>query len=156
MIPAAVITALRGQWLYFWGGWLTGGILWFIGTVARGPDAPPRDPRWVLVALGVVTAMFALGLLGARPSPLLGLDGRALQSSVGNKVPYLPEPDPCERQADGSWMCTRWDAGFSGTVGYEVRADRLGCWEAERATFSGEGSPKELSGCVSLVDFVFG
>ncbi|HWT90549.1 MAG TPA: hypothetical protein VN179_05485, partial [Solirubrobacterales bacterium] len=79
----------------------------------------------------------------------------ALQSAVGNDIPYLDDPDPCERQADGSWRCTRWDEGFSGTIAYRVEVDWKGCWHATRAQPSAEGARKRLSGCLALSDFVF-
>lgn len=157
VVPAAVITAIRGRWLYFWCGWLTFGILWFIGALAPDPDDPPQKRRAAAIALVAMTvAAVVLGLFGARPSPVLGLDGQALQSSVGNTTLLGLGDDSCDREGDGSWTCSRFDVGFSSTVGYRVRANGMGCWRAERSTPGGEGSPKRLSGCVTLFDFVFG
>lgn len=152
VVPAAVITVVRGRLLLFFCGWLTLGILWFVGALAPEPDGTPRDPRWLLAPLGVVGAMLALGILGARPVPVLSLDGEALQASVGGGTLGDGSCDPAPH---GSWLCDRWDNGGSGAVRYRVRADWKGCWHAVRVSPSGEGSPKRLSGCVSLVDYVF-
>jgi hypothetical protein len=158
VIPAAVVTAVRGHWLLFWGGWLTVGILWFVGALTPypdgRPDGAPYDPRWLLAPIAVVATMMVLGVFGARPAPLLGLGGKALQRSVGNGN-LLGGKDACERATAGAWRCQRWDDGFSGTVSYRVKADWKGCWHATRVGPAGEGSPKQLSGCVSLVDYVF-
>jgi hypothetical protein len=159
-VPAAIVCAIRGRWLYFWCGWVTLGIVWFIGALAREPENPSRDRRAVAaVAAGFIAAVLVLGLFGARPSPLLGLDGSVLQSSVGNGY-FYGTADSCAplrrgRVPDGGWLCGRYDAGFSGTVNYEVHSNGLGCWHAVRVGPPGEGSPERLSGCVNLYDFVF-
>jgi hypothetical protein len=141
--------------MYFWFGWLTLGILWYIGALARKPGQPAHPPKAVVAVLaGAAVAFLVLGLFGARPAPVLGLDGQALQRSVGS--PGLPGEtgSGCERQPDGTWRCLRHDEGFSGTVLYAVRVNGRGCWQADRVGSPGEGSPKRLRGCVTLVDFV--
>lgn len=156
-MPAAVITALRGRWLYFWCGFLTAGVVWFVGAFARGPGDPPRTRRWMAIALlAPLASILVLGLFGARPAPVLGLTGRALQSSVGNDIPILESSHPCQPEPGGAWSCSRWDAGRSGTVPYRVTADGLGCWRAVRDGYSGEGSPKALHGCVTLGNYLLG
>jgi hypothetical protein len=154
VIPAAVITALKGRWLLFWCGWLTLGILWFIGALAPDEGGPPRDPRWLLAPLLVVVTMLVLGFFGARPAPVLGLDGGVLQASVGNTDLLGIGDDTCNPVPGGRWTCVRYDDGFSGTVAYRVDADWKGCWHAIRVGSPGEGSPRRLSGCVTLVDYV--
>jgi hypothetical protein len=152
VVPAGVACCVRGQWMYFWFGWLTLGLLWYIGALARKPGQPPYEPRVVAIALAAAAAAFlALGLFGARPSPVLGLDGRALQGSVGGHLLGL---DACRPKPDGGWGCSHYDDGLSGTVSYEVHANGLGCWHAVRVGGVGEGSRKHLSGCVTLYDFV--
>jgi hypothetical protein len=156
VIPAAVVTCMRGQWLYFWCGWLTLGIVWYIGALARKPDQPAYQARRVVIALAVTVAVFlALGLFAARPATVLGVDGRSLQSSVGNDF-LFDLPDGCGRDGD-VWSCSRWESQFSGTVSYRVAVDDFGCWKAVRTGYGGEGSsPKTISGCVTLYDFIFG
>jgi hypothetical protein len=153
VIPALAVTVIRGRWLYFWCGWLTLGILWFVGAFAGGRDDPPPNPRTVAAILAAaVSAVLVFGLFGARPSPVLGLNGGALQGSVGGA---LLDSHGCRPQPGGAWMCSRYDEGGSGTVSYVVRANGLGCWHATRVGGPGEGSSQRLSGCVTLYDYAF-
>ena len=155
MIPAGVACCVRQQWLYFWFGWLTLGALWYIGALGRKPGQPAYEPRQVAIVLATSAAAFlALGLFGARPSAVLGVDGRSLQNSVGDSL-IFDDPSGCEREGD-LWRCWKSDIGYSGTVSYRVKVNRMGCWQAVRDGAAGEGSPKRLSGCVTLYDFVIG
>jgi hypothetical protein len=150
VVPAGVITAVRGQWLLFWCGWLTLGILWFIGALAPDPGAESRDPRWVLAGPAIVAAIVVLGVFGARPTPVLGLDGEALQASVASTTLN----DACEPVAADAWTCQRWDSELSGAISYRVEANWKGCWHAVRESPDNR-SPKRLSGCVTFVDYLF-
>lgn len=154
VIPAGVITAIRGQWLLFWCGWLTLGILWFVGALAPDPDGGSRDPRWMLAPMAIVAVMVVLGIFGARPAPVLGLNGGALQDSVGNSLLGVGE-DSCDPEPDGAWECWRWDGGYSSVVSYTVEADWKGCWHAVLRGRPTEDSPKRLAGCATLVNYVF-
>jgi hypothetical protein len=154
VVPAGVVTCIRGQWLYFWFGWLALGALWYIGALARKPDQDSYEPRQVGVVLMASAAAFlALALFGARPSPVLGLNGGALQGSIGGNL--IGPSNACQPHPDGGWGCSRYDDGFSGTVSYEVHSNGLGCWQAVRVGGAGEGSRTRLSGCATLYDFVF-
>lgn len=154
VIPALVVTVIRGRWLFFWCGWLTLGILWFVGALVRDPDDSPPKPSVVAgVLAAVAAAVLVLGLFGARPSPVLGLDGDVLQGSIGGNL--IGPTNGCRPQPDGGWLCSRYDDGYSGTVSYEVHANGLGCWHATRVGGAGEGSRERLSGCVTLYDYVF-
>lgn len=86
---------------------------------------------------------------------MLGVDGKVLQSSVGNSSMF--GPDSCTHASGGDWICSRWDNQFSGTVPYRVHVNGLGCWSATRTSrYAGEGgSAKHFSGCVRLLDFLF-
>jgi len=140
--------------MYFWFGWLTLGLLWYIGAFVRKPGQRPYSPSQVAIVLAAAAAaFFALGLFGARPSPVLGLDGGVLQGSVGGNL--IGPSNACQPQPNGGWRCSHYDEGMSGTVSYEVYANGLGCWHAVRVGGAGEGSRKRLSGCVTLYDFVF-
>lgn len=157
LFPAAVATVLRGRLLIFFCGWLTAGILWFIGALVPDSDASERERR----LSGIATAMMAvalvfLGLFGARPAPVLGLDGQVLQSSVDEPALFLDAPESCDREADEAWLCSRYDASLSGTIEYRVRTDGLGCWHGEPVTPAGEVVSRRISGCVTLLDFVIG
>jgi hypothetical protein len=153
VIPAAVITAIREQWLLFWGGFLTLGLLWFVGALVPSSEEP-RDPRWMLAPAAIVAAMVVLGIFGARPAPVLGLNGGALQDSVGNSLLGVGD-DSCDPEPDGTWECSRFDVGYSSTVSYTVRTDWKGCWHAVLRGRPSEDSPKRLSGCATLVNYVF-
>lgn len=154
VVPAAVATCIREQWLYFWFGWLTLGILWYIGALGRKHGQPAYEPRKVAITLASTAAAFvALGLFGARPATVLGVDGGSLQNSVGNSL-IFDSPSGCEREGP-IWSCSKWDSGSSGAVPYRVKVNDLGCWQAVRVGYGGEGgSPKRLSGCVTLYDFL--
>jgi len=153
VIPAAVITAVHGHWLLFWCGWLTLGILWFIGALAPDPDAESRDPRWVLAGPVIVGAIVVLGVFGARPAPVMGLDGEALQASVGGSLLGLV-PDSCVQGPGDAWRCFHYDAASSGNVTYEVTANWKGCWHAVLKGQPTENNPKRRSGCVTLVNYL--
>ncbi len=154
VIPAAVVTAIRGRWLLFFCGWLTLGVLWFVGALAPEPQGPPRDPRWMLAPAAIVIVILVLGIFGARPAPVLGLDGETLQGSVGNSLLGVGD-DSCEPAPGGAWKCSRFDVGYSSVVGYTVKTDWKGCWHAVLQGQPTEDSPKRLSGCVTLVNYVF-
>jgi hypothetical protein len=153
VVPAGAITAIRGRWLLFFCGWLALGILWFPGALAPDPEGPPRDPRWILVPVAIAAVMVMLGIFGARPSPVLGLNGGALQHSVGSSL--ITGDDSCEPASDGTWGCSHYDVGSSSTVSYRVTADWKGCWHAVLRGRPTEDNPKRRSGCVSLVNYVF-
>ncbi len=154
LVPAAVVCALRGRWLYFWVGWITLGLLWFIGAFAQDPERSPERSRVVGVALAAVAVVLVLGLLGARPTPILGIDGAALQSSLGTTG--IPGGNSCERKGGGNWTCSRHDDEFSSTVPYRVHVNGLGCWHAKLLVRPDpETGPKTLSGCAGLFDYVF-
>jgi hypothetical protein len=106
----------------------------------------------VLLSLGGVVALVVmLGLFAARPAPVLGVSGAVLQRSVGGIILQ----GTCERQGDRIWSCERYDDGGSSTVDYRVSVRRSGCWTATRVGSRGEGSRKHLSGCMTIIDFLF-
>jgi hypothetical protein len=154
-VPAAVVTVLRRRWLLFFCGWLTGGILWFIGALVPDPDASERDRRLAGIATATTAvALVVLGLFGARPAPLLGMNGSILQSSVGG-VDILSFAEGDCRRRGGDWICGVYDGQLSGSVDYRVQVEWSGCWSATRIGSPGGSSPKRLSGCAGLVHFVF-
>lgn len=174
LLPAAVVTLLKGRLSLFFTGFLTFGLTWLIGALmladqesdwarwfygeeklARASD-PVRYPRpartTVLIISGVVALLLAVGLLASRPAPVIGVHGKALQYSVGggNLGSSMP---PCRPAGDGVWSCQRYDDGFSGTVSYEVKVDGLGCWRGVRVGATpGEGAEKRPSGCITVWD----
>ena len=154
VVPAGVVTCIRGQWLYFWFGWLTLGTLWYIGALGRKPGQPSYRAGQVATALVATSAAFlVLGVFGARPATVLGVDGGSLQNSVGSSL-IFDSPHGCEREGR-FWSCSKWDSGSSGAIPYRVKVNDSGCWQAVRIGYGGEGSQKRLSGCVTLYDFLF-
>jgi hypothetical protein len=155
VIPAGVACCFRRQWLYFWFGWLTLGILWYIGAFVRTPGQPAYEVRTVVIVLAATAVTFlVLGFFGARPSAVLGVDGGSLQNSVGNDL-IFESASGCEREGRG-WSCMKWDSGYSGAVPYRVKVNRMGCWQAVRAGYGGGDSPKRMSGCITLYDVLLG
>lgn len=110
----------------------------------------------MVLAISTVVLLFtALGFFMMRPAPVLGIDGAALQSSVGNGGSLFDSP-PCRRVDGGAWRCERWDRQFSGQISYRVEVDGEGCWDATRVGPAGEDSDKRLSGCLWIFDYLFG
>jgi hypothetical protein len=177
LVPTAVVTVLKGRWPLFLAGWLTLGITWLIGAAslalpdswwarrvydekqlarAKDPLRHPRPRRAIaLWSAGTVAAIVLVGLFAARPSPILGVEADALQDSVGGWSPGL-STRPCQPRGNRTWNCERYDDQSSDSVGYRVKVDGLGCWTATRIGPPGEGSDKRLSGCITIVDHVFG
>jgi hypothetical protein len=170
--PAAVVTVLKERWLLFMAGWLTFGVTWFLGAIpladprsgwarhlydeeklarADDPAHHPRPTRTTVLWLGGSAALIlVVGLLAARPAPIVGVDGKALQYSVEGASPF--DNRPCPHEEDGTWTCSRHDSGYSSTVAYRVKVGGLGCWQAVRTGPAGEGSPRRLSGCITVWD----
>jgi len=153
LLPAAIVTLIRNRWLLFVGGFPTLGVLWFVGALAQDPDGPPNLRQVVPVIAATAVAVLVLGLFGARPTPVLGIDGDALQSSVGGLDILSFEPKSCDRE-DGEWICFLYESASSGSISYRVQVGGLGCWKATRIGPSHE-NPKRLSGCASLVNYLF-
>lgn len=171
LVPAAVVTVLKGHWLFFWCGWLTLGATWMIGAVAlasprsrwarsfydldkmviaEDPALPRRSRGRPFAWIGaVLAAIVVLGLFGARPAPVLGVGGRALQSSVGGR-----EFEPCRQLEDRIWSCEHYDDMLSGGFAYRVSVNRGGCWTATRQEGQGSPSARELRGCLTLIDYL--
>jgi hypothetical protein len=147
LLPAAVICLHKGLFAMFFAGWLTLGLVWLIGA-ASGESRRTLG----IVALVALVAALILGAFGARPAPVLGLNGEALGSSFGSGS-FVGGPRSCRHHADGSWMCTRRDNQYSGTLRYRVEVNGLGCWHTVRIGPPGEGSPAPLSGCVHLGNY---
>ena len=172
LVPAAVVTVLKGRWAVFFAGWLTLGITWFVGALSLAdPDSgwarrfygegrlaratdPVRHPLSARTAAlwvaGTACLFLATGLIASRPAPIIGVDGSALQYSVGSSF-LDSSPQPCQRHAQ-SWTCDVYDSEDSGDVPYRVKMHRLGCWTATRIGSFGEPSEKRLSGCVTIWD----
>lgn len=148
LFPAMVATAYKGRWLYFWVGWLTLGATWIIGAAEDPVRRLRSSGRLLALVAAVLAAIVVLGLFAARPAPLLGLSGGALQASVGGRG-----FEPCRRLEDRVWVCRRSDRSLSGAVGYRVSVDRVGCWTARMANGTTTRGESELRGCVTLIDY---
>jgi hypothetical protein len=174
LMPAALICVLKGRLLLFFTGFLTLGITWFLGAIpladagsewarrfygeerlARATD-PVRHPLPGRTAAywlsGSLVLLLVVGLVSARPTPIIGVDGEALQYSVDGGS--LFDSQPCPHEANGTWTCAVYDNAYSSTVSYRVRVGELGCWTADRSAPPGESSPERLSGCLTVWDQV--
>lgn len=144
LVPAAVVTLTKGRLLLFFAGWVTFGLTWLIGARPARASA-----AWIA---GAVAALLVVGLFAARPAPVVGIDGSALQYSV-ESGPLSFDTRPCEQLADHLWRCRAADEEASGTVPYRVKTRRLGCWTATRiGPEFGDESRRRLSGCVTIWD----
>lgn len=174
LLPAAVVTILKGDLTMFFTGFLTLGLTWVIGSLALArpesrwakwfygegklaragdPERHPRPSRdSVLLTGGTLALLLAVGLLASRPAPIVGVHGKALQYSLGGGN-LGSSMAPCDPAGNGIWSCQRYDDGFSGTVPYEVKIDGLGCWRGVRVgSAPAEGAEKRLSGCITVWD----
>jgi hypothetical protein len=179
-LPAAVITALKEQWLLFVTGFFTLGMVWFVGAaslaepdswwaerfydeqkraLAANPGRRPGSGRTTAAAIAsIVVTIGVLGLFAAYPSPILGVDGKSLEYSVGGPS-YLVSPKPCQHRPAGNWICSRWEdvgsgeSGSSRVVDYRVTVGSLGCWTARPVRGLGQGRHK-FSGCVTIRDHI--
>jgi hypothetical protein len=171
LFPAAVVCVLKERWLLFVIGWITFGIGWYLGAIplaearsgwarcfydeeklarAADPIVHRRPGRTTALWLGGTAGLVvAIGLLTARPTPLVGVDGKALQYSVGNSI---FDHDPCPHDADGSWTCSVPDSERSSSIPYRVRVDGLGCWTATSTFSTRDNPPRRLEGCITVWD----
>lgn len=119
-------------------------------------DGEPSRRR--TIAFGAIAGfalLLALAFLSVRPTCLLGVSGSALAYSVGGSGMGPGTEGACRRVSGPVWACSRHDDQFSGTVSYHVTVDGLGCWNADRFGPPGEGSKKHLSGCVTILSYLF-
>jgi hypothetical protein len=110
------------------------------------------------IAFGVIAGLallLALAFFSARPTSLLGVSGSALAYSVGGSGIGPGTEGSCRHVGGSAWACSRHDDQFSSTVSYHVTVDGLGCWNADRFGPPGEGSKKHLSGCVTILSYLF-
>jgi hypothetical protein len=162
LAPAAVVSILKGRLLYFFLGWVTFGIAWFVGALSPADpgslwarrfydESHPRSAHtsaiWLFGSLGL---LLAIGLFAARPVPVLGVDGRALQYSVDGGG-FSSSSDACARE-DGVWICHVYDSNLSSNMPYRVEMRRFGCWTATRIDWAREESRQRLSGCITIWD----
>ena len=111
---------------------------------------------WRVFLIGVAIVV-ALVLFALRPTPILGVDGKALESSIRDSGD--PQP-PCRHSSGDELICTVDGGAINKTLSlkvvYRVDVDRLGCWAARRV-----GSPRlfgnpplHMSGCITLGDHI--
>ena len=153
VIPAGVVCALKQRWAFFFVGWLCLGLTWYVGALEK-TDGRPWSQRAALAwAGGAIAAIVVLGGFAARPSPVLGVDGRTLEFSVdGSIVLDFSEGGSCSPVDGNTWSCPVYSSEFSGTVPYEVTVGRFGCWTARSDS---PGEREDFSGCLTLFDYVF-
>lgn len=98
----------------------------------------------LLIAFVVVASA---GLLfWARPTPILGVDGKSLAHSVKDGS----DTAPCTKAA-GDWVCEIEGDGPPTKYAIDLRWD--GCWKGDRVSGPlAAFTPEEISGCISLGD----
>jgi hypothetical protein len=148
LIPAAVLCCRKGQWGMFFAGWLTFGLVWFVGA------ASDESRRTLLLgAAGVLILAVVLGAFGARPAPVLGIDGSTLQRSVGGELANGRQSG-CEREAGRDWKCFRYDDSASSWLGVRVHVNSMGCWKADGPASTVREAGGRDRGCIFLSDYV--
>lgn len=99
---------------------------------------------------GVVAVVLA-GAFIARPAPVLGVNGAALERSL----PHTGfSPVPCTQVSSG-YRCgieTREASGDK--VTYQVKLRGRGCWTARPIQDFGGEDWGTLSGCITLLDYL--
>ncbi len=102
-----------------------------------------------LLAGALILAAAALALL--RPSPLLGIDDRALAYSVGRGAGSVDST--CRQRPNGTWRC-QVRFGSDGVASYRVTTHGLGCWQASGIeTSEGPGLERMgIKGCINIRD----
>lgn len=139
--------ALKQEWIWFAAGFPTLGLAWIVGVLSTQKPST----RVIVLAVG---AILLVGFLASRPALVIGVDGRPLQNSVDR---LLAETERC-RQANGRWICFRYDSLLSGDRGYLIEVDRGGCWTGTPMRngpgddVSGIDSP--IEGCITLKDYI--
>jgi len=108
---------------------------------------------WKYVLAAILLVVVAVAFM-ARPSPILGIDGSSLAASVNDGS----APVPCRETAEGTWTCTEMIDGGSSGIDYQVDVGTWGCWTGEllMKEAAPKGTESEVSGCVSIVDHLFG
>lgn len=145
-IPGAVLCVQKQEWGGFIAGFFTIGLAWVI----YGAVLLPRRHLAPAVAIAGCSIVL-LGGLATRPTPIVGLDGRALDNSLGGDGPFYAST-PCERLAGSEWRCGRYEPAVSGPMPYRVKVNWLGCWTATRELRKRSVGPVRYKGCVSVVD----
>jgi hypothetical protein len=118
-------------------------------------DRSRRRRTIVFGALACLALLLVLAFFSARPTSLLGVSGSALAYSIGGSGLVPGAEGSCRHISGSAWACSRHDDQFSSTVSYHVTVDGLGCWDANRFGPPGEGSKKHLSGCVTILSYLF-
>lgn len=174
LIPAAAVCLAKERLAMFLAGFLTFGITWFLGAIplaeahsgwarrfyseerlarAADPALHPRPGRVTAYWLGgSLCLLLVVGLIAARPTPLLGVDGEALQYSVDGGS--LFDSHACSHEDDDTWTCAVYDSGDSSAIPIRVKVGGLGCWTAVRSEPAGGGAPERRSGCLTAWDQV--
>jgi hypothetical protein len=170
--PAGIVTLAKGNSSCFRWGFLTFGLTWFGGAIALAPpdshwarhryDADRRRRAalplgsqrspWVL-ALWPLVAILAIaftGLFIARPAPILGVNGAALEHA-------LPHGGfssrPCAKVAGGYRCLVETPERSGDSTEYRVHLQGHGCWRAVPESAEGRRGWGVLSGCLTLLDY---
>jgi hypothetical protein len=165
LLPAAIVTCLKGHWAMFAAGLLTLGLVWFLGALAAAEldstwarrryseedrarasgDARHRRP-WRTLGITAAVAFVAIvvfGTFGARPAPVLGVNGGALEHSVGGSPCSSRRPASGSTAASGSAR-----TGTTSSARPSATGSRWAAWAA--GTPSGRDRPARESPSASL------
>lgn len=107
------------------------------------------------IALAAFLGVLALSaLMIYRPGTMLGTSGAALAHSLREEIGVGEVAASCDPER-GEWSCA---VGGSGAglrrVDYSLETRDWGCWDADRTSGAGSGTPDAASGCVTILDYV--
>jgi hypothetical protein len=176
LLTTSVVSLLKRRYLIFAAGFLTLGLAWFPGAIGMAPsdswwartlyderqlaraENPERHPRrwwpvprylWIL-SIGFLLLCAFL----ARPTPIVGVNGKALSNSVSGSA--LLSDRSCRHVGGRHWVCPVYDDAVSGDVDYQVHVGYFGCWTAQRegGVRLAHEPPPRMSGCITAFDHI--
>jgi hypothetical protein len=148
LVPAAIVCLVKRRWLMFVAGFLTFGLVWFVGA-ASGESRRTL----VLGGLAALAVAILLGGFGARPAPVLGIDGGSLQRSFGGEL-AVGDRDGCTHLSGRDWRCFRYDPSGSSWIAFRVQVSGMGCWSVGSLGRWAADVGGPTRGCIYLSDYV--
>jgi hypothetical protein len=143
-VPVICVCILKGEWAMIFAGFLTFGLVWWIGAAAG-----ESRRRLGIVAAMLACAVLGVGVVAGRPGQFFGVGGRSLERSVGGTGSGV---GPCRNLGGREWSCVRSIA--SDYREYRVRVSPLGCWRGVEEAGKRLIGTHRIAGCVHIDDYL--